>query len=52
MYEDPGSRKYPQYGQEQLFASLKAKGISAVWREELGGQADCAQGQHQHGLAK
>ncbi len=34
----PGSRKYPQYGQEQLFASLNAEGIGAVWREELGGR--------------
>jgi len=34
----PGSRKYPQYGQEQLFASLNAEGISAVWREGLGGR--------------
>ncbi len=34
----PGSRKYPQYGQEQLFASLYAEGIGAVWREELGGR--------------
>jgi len=34
----PGSRKYPQYGQEQLFASLDAEGICAVWREGLGGR--------------
>ncbi len=34
----PGSRKYPQYGQKQLFASLNAEGISAVWREGLGGR--------------
>jgi uncharacterized protein (DUF488 family) len=34
----PGSRKYPQYGQEQLFASLNAEGIGTVWREELGGR--------------
>ncbi len=34
----PGSRKYPQYGQEQLFASLNAEGISAVSREGLGGR--------------
>ena len=34
----PGSRKFPQYGQEQLFASLNAEGIGAVWREELGGR--------------
>ncbi len=34
----PGSRKYPQYGQDQLFASLNLQGISGVWREELGGR--------------
>lgn len=34
----PGSRKYPQYGQDQLFASLNMQGISGVWREELGGR--------------
>jgi len=34
----PGSRTYPQYGQKQLFASLNAEGISAVWREGLGGR--------------
>jgi uncharacterized protein (DUF488 family) len=34
----PGSRKYPQYGQEALFASLRAEGIDAVWREALGGR--------------
>jgi uncharacterized protein (DUF488 family) len=34
----PGSRKHPQYGQEQLFASLKEEGIRAVWREGLGGR--------------
>ena len=32
------SRKYPQYGQDQLFASLSIQGISGVWREELGGR--------------
>ncbi len=34
----PGSRKYPQYGQEQLFAALNAAGIDAAWREGLGGR--------------
>ncbi len=33
-----GSRRYPQYGQAELFASLKAEGIGAVWREALGGR--------------
>jgi uncharacterized protein (DUF488 family) len=34
----PGSRKYPQYGQDQLFASLNMQGINGVWREKLGGR--------------
>ena len=34
----PGSRKYPQYDRERLFDSLDAEGISAVWREGLGGR--------------
>jgi uncharacterized protein (DUF488 family) len=34
----PGSRKYPQYRQEPLFASLEKEGIHAVWREGLGGR--------------
>lgn len=34
----PGSRRYPQYGQTELFASLKAEGMDAVWREALGGR--------------
>jgi uncharacterized protein (DUF488 family) len=34
----PGSRRHPQYGQQQLFASLKQEGIGAVWREGLGGR--------------
>jgi uncharacterized protein (DUF488 family) len=34
----PGSRKHPQYERERLFASLDAEGISAVWREGLGGR--------------
>jgi uncharacterized protein (DUF488 family) len=42
----PGSRRYPQYSQEALFATLAAEGIRGVWREGLGGrrapQADSA----------
>ncbi len=34
----PGSRRYPQYNQEQLFASLAAEGIDAAWCEGLGGR--------------
>jgi uncharacterized protein (DUF488 family) len=34
----PGSRRYPQYGQRQLFSSLEEEGIQAVWREGLGGR--------------
>jgi len=34
----PGSRRYPQYGQKQLFASLEQQTIHAVWREGLGGR--------------
>src|ERR1700733_7873658 len=34
----PGSRRYPQYGQERLFASLKAAGVRAAWRGGLGGR--------------
>jgi uncharacterized protein (DUF488 family) len=34
----PGSRRYPQFGQETLFRSLKAAGIRGVWREGLGGR--------------
>jgi uncharacterized protein (DUF488 family) len=34
----PGSRRYPQYGQKQLFSSLEEEGIRAVWREGLGGR--------------
>jgi uncharacterized protein (DUF488 family) len=36
----PGSRRYPQFGQVRLFASLKAVGIRAVWREGLGGRRE------------
>jgi uncharacterized protein (DUF488 family) len=34
----PGSRRYPQFGQERLFASLADVGIRGVWREDLGGR--------------
>ncbi len=34
----PGSRRYPQFGQTALFASLAAHGIEGVWREGLGGR--------------
>src|ERR1700677_2001500 len=34
----PGSRRYPQFGQERLFGSLEAAGIRALWREGLGGR--------------
>jgi uncharacterized protein (DUF488 family) len=34
----PGSRRYPQFGQERLFASLEGVGIRGVWREGLGGR--------------
>jgi uncharacterized protein (DUF488 family) len=36
----PGSRRHPQYGQERLFASLKAAGVRAAWREGLGGRRE------------
>jgi uncharacterized protein (DUF488 family) len=34
----PGSRRHPQYSQQQLFAFLEQVGIHAVWREGLGGR--------------
>ena len=34
----PGSRRYPQFGQERLFEALEAAGIQAVWRVRLGGR--------------
>jgi uncharacterized protein (DUF488 family) len=34
----PGSRRNPQFGQEQVFASLATRSIRAVWREKLGGR--------------
>jgi uncharacterized protein (DUF488 family) len=33
----PGSRRYPQFGQDRLFAVLHEAGVRAVWREGLGG---------------
>lgn len=34
----PGSRRYPQFSQTALFASLESAGIRGVWREGLGGR--------------
>ena len=34
----PGSKRYPQFGQDRLFAVLHEAGIRAVWREGLGGR--------------
>jgi uncharacterized protein (DUF488 family) len=34
----PGSRKYPQFNQDQLFAALNSEGIDTNWREGLGGR--------------
>lgn len=34
----PGSRRYPQFSQAALFASLEGAGIRGVWREGLGGR--------------
>jgi len=34
----PGSKRYPQFGQVQLFGSLEKAGIRALWREGLGGR--------------
>ena len=34
----PGSRRFPQFGQERLFAALEEVGIRAIWREGLGGR--------------
>ena len=33
----PGSRKHPQFGKDELAASLAAAGIEYVWRKDLGG---------------
>jgi len=38
----PGSRRHPQFGQEALFAALRAVGIEAAWREGLGGRRAAA----------
>jgi uncharacterized protein (DUF488 family) len=34
----PGSRRHPQYSQQQLFDYLEREGLQAVWREGLGGR--------------
>ncbi len=34
----PGSKRYPQFGQESLFRSLDGVGIGGVWRVGLGGR--------------
>src|ERR1700678_826165 len=34
----PGSKRYPQFGQERLFASLDGGGIRGIWRGGLGGR--------------
>jgi uncharacterized protein (DUF488 family) len=34
----PGSKRYPQFGQERLFASLVSAGIRPLWRVGLGGR--------------
>jgi uncharacterized protein (DUF488 family) len=34
----PGSKRYPQFGQERLFSSLEGAGIRPVWRVGLGGR--------------
>jgi uncharacterized protein (DUF488 family) len=34
----PGSRRHPQFGQEELFRSLAKAGIRGLWREALGGR--------------
>ena len=34
----PGSRRYPWFGQEALFAALEGVGIRGAWREGLGGR--------------
>ena len=33
----PGSRRYPHFGQKELFASLEKEGIAAVWRDRAAG---------------
>jgi uncharacterized protein (DUF488 family) len=34
----PGSKKHPQFNQDQLFAALNSEGIDTAWREGLGGR--------------
>lgn len=34
----PGSRRYPHFGQKELFSSLETEGVTPVWREGLGGR--------------
>jgi uncharacterized protein (DUF488 family) len=34
----PGSKRYPQFGQERLFASLEGAGVRPVWRVGLSGR--------------
>ncbi len=34
----PGSRRYPQYNQEPLAATLRGHGIDYLWMEDLGGR--------------
>lgn len=34
----PGSRRYPHFGQKELFSSLEKEGFTVVWREGLGGR--------------
>src|ERR1700749_2227648 len=36
----PGSKRHPQFGQDKLFAALRAADIRAVWREGLGGRRE------------
>jgi uncharacterized protein (DUF488 family) len=36
----PGSRRFPHFSQEPLFAALHDAGIRAVWREGLGGRRE------------
>jgi uncharacterized protein (DUF488 family) len=36
----PGSRRYPHFSQDSLFASLREAGIRAIWREGLGGRRE------------
>jgi uncharacterized protein (DUF488 family) len=36
----PGSRRFPQFGQETLFAALEEAGIRGIWRVGLGGRRE------------